>query len=84
MTSIQKTVIPEQRARFTIGQDRRGQWVVFDQLGLTGGLFTDRETALRFAKRACRTASDTVCLSSGSVASDAIFGKKSTLLRLVQ
>jgi hypothetical protein len=47
-------------------------------------LFTDRETALRFAKRACRTASDTVCLSSGSVASDAIFGKKSTLLRLVQ
>jgi hypothetical protein len=84
MTSIQKTVIPEQRARFTIGQDRRGQWVVFDQLGLTGGLFTDRETALRFATRACRTASDTVCLSSGSVASDAIFGKKSTLLRLVQ
>jgi len=84
MTSIQKTLVPEQQARFTIGQDRRGQWVVYDRLGLTGGLFTDRETALRFAKRACRTTSDTVCLSSGSVASDAIFGKKSTLLKLVR
>ncbi|KAB2698833.1 hypothetical protein F9K79_10595 [Ochrobactrum sp. Kaboul] len=84
MTSIPNTVVPEQRARFAVIQDKRGQWVVFDRLGLTGGLFTDRETALRFAKRACRTASDTVCLSSGPVASDAIFGKKSTLLRLVQ
>jgi hypothetical protein len=83
MSHIQKTVVPEQRARFAVSQDKRGQWVVCDRLGLTGGLFTDRETALRFAKRACRTASDMVCLSSRPAASDAIFGKKSTLLRLV-
>ncbi|MBA8839608.1 hypothetical protein FHW03_002940 [Ochrobactrum sp. RH2CCR150] len=84
MSHIRKTVFPAQRARFTVSQDQRGQWVVCDQLGLTGGLFADRDTALRFAKRACRAASDTVCFLSGSIASDAIFGKRSTFLRLVR
>jgi hypothetical protein len=35
---------------FTIGQDRRGNWVVKDQKGLCGGLFVDRDAALRFAR----------------------------------
>jgi hypothetical protein len=34
---------------FRIGRDGRGSWVVQDQRGLCGGLFTDRAEALRFA-----------------------------------
>jgi hypothetical protein len=35
---------------FTIGQDRRGNWVVLDQKGIHGGLFIDRDAALRFVR----------------------------------
>jgi hypothetical protein len=35
---------------FTVGQDRRGNWVVKDQKGLCGGLFVDRDAALRFVR----------------------------------
>jgi hypothetical protein len=33
-----------------IGQDRRGNWVVQDQKGIRGGLFVDRDAALRFVR----------------------------------
>jgi hypothetical protein len=32
-----------------IGKNKRGNWVVQDQRGLCGGLFTDRAAALKFA-----------------------------------
>jgi hypothetical protein len=32
-----------------IGRDSEGRWVVQDQRGLCGGLFVDRNQALRFA-----------------------------------
>ena len=35
---------------FTIGQDSRGNWVVQDQKGICGGLFVDRDAALRFVR----------------------------------
>jgi hypothetical protein len=35
---------------FTIGQDGRGNWVVQDQKGICGGLFVDRDAALRFVR----------------------------------
>lgn len=35
---------------FMIGQDRRGNWVVRDQKGIRGGLFVDRDAALRFVR----------------------------------
>ena len=35
---------------FMIGQDCRGNWVVKDQGGIRGGLFIDREAALRFVR----------------------------------
>jgi len=35
---------------FMVGQDRRGNWVVEDQQGLCGGLFIDRDAALRFVR----------------------------------
>ena len=34
---------------FLIGKNKRGNWVVQDQKGLCGGLFTDRAAALKFA-----------------------------------
>ncbi|MDI7865151.1 hypothetical protein MRS76_24895 [Rhizobiaceae bacterium n13] len=36
-------------ARFTIGQDHHGWWVVQDKLGRVGGLFTTEGAALHFA-----------------------------------
>ena len=35
---------------FMIGQDGRGNWVVKDQNGTRGGLFVDRDAALRFVR----------------------------------
>ncbi|MCX5579922.1 hypothetical protein [Kaistia terrae] len=36
-------------SRFTVGRDAEGQWVVCDRLGLVGGLFADRASAVHFA-----------------------------------
>jgi hypothetical protein len=35
---------------FLIGRNSRGNWVVQEQGGACGGLFVDREAALKFAK----------------------------------
>jgi hypothetical protein len=35
---------------FMLGQDSRGNWVVQGQRGVCGGLFVDREAALRFIR----------------------------------
>jgi len=35
---------------FMVGQDSRGHWVVQDQSGFRGGLFVDRDEALRFVR----------------------------------
>ena len=34
---------------FLIGRDSRGHWVVQDERGLCGGLFVDRNKAIRYA-----------------------------------
>jgi hypothetical protein len=41
---------------FTVGQNRRGNWVVRDRKGVCGGLFVSRDAALRFvrAENGCR------------------------------
>ncbi len=35
---------------FTIGQDSHGHWVVQDEMCTRGGLFVDRDAALRFVR----------------------------------
>ena len=35
---------------FMIGQDDHGNWVVQDQTGLRGGLFANRDAALRYVR----------------------------------
>ena len=33
-----------------MGQDSKGNWVVQDQKGICGGLFVDRDAAMRFVR----------------------------------
>ncbi|WP_269930594.1 hypothetical protein [Aminobacter sp. HY435] len=35
--------------RFMVGRDTDGHWVVSDELGMVGGIFADKEAAVRFA-----------------------------------
>jgi hypothetical protein len=39
-----------QSSRFMVGQDQHGNWVVQEQNGIRGGLFVDRDAALRFVR----------------------------------
>jgi len=40
-----------QPGRFTVGRDAHGSWVVCDRLKAIGGIFVDRASAIRFARR---------------------------------
>jgi hypothetical protein len=35
--------------RFIVGLDGEGRWIARDEQGLTGGVFSDKDAALRFA-----------------------------------
>ena len=37
-------------ARFTIGHDRMGRWIVKDRMGKVGGMFVNESAALCFAR----------------------------------
>lgn len=52
MTQREQTEPPSclQFPLFMIGRDRRGNWVVQDQSAVRGGLFVNREAALRFVR----------------------------------
>jgi hypothetical protein len=52
MTQDQKSEPPSwlRPPLFTVGQNRRGNWVVQDQKGMRGGLFVNREAALRYVR----------------------------------
>jgi hypothetical protein len=41
---------PSQAPWFRVGRDSRGNWVVQDPRGIRGGLFIDRDQALRFVR----------------------------------
>ena len=48
--AAQQDYPPPRGSRFVVGRDTRGSWVVCDRLGLVGGLFADRVTAVHFAE----------------------------------
>jgi hypothetical protein len=55
-------------ARFTVGRDRRGTWIVQDRQGLVGGLFTNEAAALHFAAEECNHNPADICRApEGSV-----------------
>lgn len=55
---------------FMIGQDRRGNWVVRDQKGIRGGLFVNREAALRFVRSENADRPQGVIMVSGGIELD--------------
>ena len=42
--------VPASPARFTVGRDHHGWWVVQDRLGKVGGLFASEDAAMHFAR----------------------------------
>ncbi|MBX4928613.1 hypothetical protein [Rhizobium binae] len=44
---------PSPSARFTVGRDRSGRWIVHDRDGLVGGFFINEAAALHFAAGEC-------------------------------
>lgn len=72
--------------RFIVDKEAARRWVVYDRLGLVGGLFTDRVSALRFVKSICDTRpAATYRLSrKGALCTDMIFGKRTSLLKIVR
>ncbi len=55
---------------FMMGQDKRGNWVVQDQKGMRGGLFINREAALRYVRSENPFKPQTVVMVSGTVELD--------------
>jgi hypothetical protein len=55
---------------FVMGQDKRGNWVVQDQKGMRGGLFVNREAALRYVRSENGFKSQAVILVSSAIELD--------------
>ena len=55
---------------FVMGQDKRGNWVVQDQEGMRGGLFVNREAALRYVRSENGFKAQAVVLVSGGIELD--------------
>lgn len=67
---------PAHQGRFMVGKDERGSWIVRDNLGLSGGVFIDRQAAVHFAMVECDYAPGEVCAAPAGVvlSLDAVFG----------
>ena len=76
--AAQESCDPSQCSRFTVGHDAHGQWVVFDRMGLVGGLFKDRASAVHFAlTESDRVPGDVCCVPDSEILdADMIFGPK--------
>ena len=72
MINQEKTEPPSllQFPRFKIGQDRRGNWVVQDQAAICGGLFVNRDAALRFIRSENGDRPPAVVMVSGTLELD--------------
>jgi hypothetical protein len=55
---------------FMVGQDRRGNWVVQDQKRTRGGLFVNRDAALRFVRSENGFKAQAVVMVSGGIELD--------------
>ena len=55
---------------FMVGQNTRGNWVVRDQKGMRGGLFVNREAALRYVRSENGFKPQAVVMVSGGIELD--------------
>ena len=53
--------LPAAPARFVVGRDGRGSWIVQDREGLVGGLFRSEAAALHFAAEECNHNPADIC-----------------------
>lgn len=72
MPSLQSAsaIDPLQRqnsARFIIGKDRNGRWVVQDRKGLVGGVFISEQAARHFAADECDHHPGQICRAAGEI-----------------
>jgi hypothetical protein len=59
--AAQKSDLHASQSRFVVGRDTQGRWVVCDQRGLVGGLFSNRDSAVHFAEFESDHAPGAVC-----------------------
>ena len=59
-----------------IGRDRSGHWVVKDARSLCGGLFTDRNEAIRFAMYECQRRPQSVIMLPDGLELDGPLGEE--------
>lgn len=50
--------------QFIVGQDERGRWLVVERHGRGGGIFVDRQTALKYAAFETGHSSESVLCSN--------------------
>ncbi len=60
------------RAPLFVGQDRSGRWVVRDARNLCGGLFVNRNEAIRFAMLECQRRPQSVIMLPNGLEIDAL------------
>lgn len=57
-------------ARFTVGRDKGGRWIVQDREGRVGGLFINEAAALHFAAEECNHNPDEICRAGAGTTLD--------------
>jgi hypothetical protein len=66
-TSLEQEVAPVEPLTFVLGCDHGGHWIVQETHGLCGGLFADRDTAIRYARSECGERDATVRFSPDEI-----------------
>ena len=69
MMKTQRSEPPSRRrpSLFMVGQDGRGNWVVQDKKGMRGGLFVNREAALRYVRSENGSKPQTIAIVTGEL-----------------
>lgn len=67
---MQSSPIPPDRNalhRFIVGRDGEGHWIARDEEGQTGGVFADKNSAVRFATMESGHRAGAICFAPASV-----------------
>lgn len=54
-------------ARFIIGKDQSGHWIVEDRDGIVGGVFISEQAALHFAADECGHDAEQICRAADGI-----------------
>src|ERR1700676_4667960 len=65
--TIRESKEPPEPLSFVLGRDRGGHWIVQEAHGLCGGLFANKDAALRYAKSECAEGEARIRLSPEAI-----------------